>query len=58
VEPNIFSNSDFEVIIDNKIYNIPKGTTKDYRFKLKTGVNNITLKGNGVIEFLFRKEVL
>ena len=58
IEPEIIASSQFEITLDNKKYVVEAGTSKDYRFKLKKGNNNITLKGNGTIEFKFRKEVL
>ena len=58
IEPTIIASSNFEIVLDNKKYIVESGTSKDYRFKLKKGNNNITLKGNGTIEFRFRKEVL
>lgn len=58
IEPTIIASSQFEIVLDNKKYIVESGTSKDYRFKLKKGNNNINLKGNGTIEFRFRKEVL
>ena len=58
IEPTIIASSQFEIVLGNKKYIVESGTSKDYRFKLKKGNNNITLKGNGIIEFRFRKEVL
>ena len=58
IEPEIIASSQFEIILDNKKYVVESGTSKDYRFKLRKGNNDITLKGNGTIEFKFRKEVL
>ena len=58
IQPSIITSSQFEIILENKKYTINAGTSKDYRFKLKPGTNNLTLKGNGTIEFKFRKEVL
>ena len=58
IEPEIIASSQFEITLDNKKYVVEAGTSKDYRFKLKKGNNNITLKGDGTIEFKFRKEVL
>ena len=58
MEPEITASSQFEITLDNKKYVVETGTSKDYRFKLKKGSNNLTLKGNGTIEFKFRKEVL
>jgi phage-related protein len=58
IEPEIIASSQFEITLDNKKYVVEAGTSKDYRFKLRKGNNDITLKGNGTIEFKFRKEVL
>ena len=58
IEPSIIASSQFEIVLDNKKYTVGYGTSKDYRFKFKPGNNNFTLKGNGTIEFRFRKEVL
>ena len=58
IEPEIIVSSQFEITLDNKKYTVEAGTSKDYRFKLRKGINNLTLKGNGTIEFRFRKEVL
>ena len=58
IEPEIIASSQFEITRDNKKYTVEAGTSKDYRFKLKKGANNLILKGNGTIEFRFRKEVL
>ncbi len=58
IEPAIIASSEFEIIKDSKKFIVEAGESKDYRFKLKKGNNNITLKGNGTIEFRFRKEVL
>ena len=58
IEPEIIASSQFEITLDNKKYTVKAGASKDYRFKLRKGNNNLTLKGNGTIEFRFRKEVL
>ena len=58
IEPEIIASNGFEITLDNKKYTVETGVSKDYRFKLKSGINNLTLKGNGIIEFRFRKEVL
>ena len=58
IEPTIIASSEFEIIKDSKKFIVEAGESKDYRFKFKKGENNITLKGNGTIEFRFRKEVL
>ena len=58
IEPEIIASSQFEIALDNKKYTVKAGASKDYRFKLRKGNNNLTLKGDGTIEFRFRKEVL
>ena len=58
IEPEIIASSQFEITLDNKKYTVKAGASKDYRFKLRKGNNNLTLKGDGTIEFRFRKEVL
>ena len=58
IEPIIVASSGFEIALNHIVCNVSAGETKDYRIKLKPGFNNITLKGNGTIEFRFRKEVL
>ena len=58
IEHVVVASSQFEVIKDNISYLFEAGESKNYRFKFKPGVNNLTLKGNGTIEFKFRKEVL
>ncbi len=47
-----------EVIKDGVTYMFKHGTSEDYRFELSVGENNMLIKGNGSIEFKFRKEVL
>lgn len=47
-----------EVTKNNIIYKFNSGTSKDFVFELGIGQNDMTIKGNGTIEFRFRKEVL
>ena len=56
--PSVICSSSMEVIKGNTTYKFNSGTSKDYRFELSIGENNMTVKGNGTIEFKFRKEVL
>lgn len=58
VTPIIISSADMKIIKGNATYNVLKGTTNDYQFELNVGENNIVIRGNGAIEFKFRKEVL
>ena len=52
------SNAPMMVTLDNKTFKFQAGETKDYRFRLKKGENSLKIKGEGTIEFKFRKEVL
>jgi predicted phage tail component-like protein len=55
-----------EVIVDSNMSctlngytaNFTTSKSKDYKFKLQNGYNNITINGTGNIEFRFRKQVL
>lgn len=56
--PTVKSNSNFDVIQGNITYKFTAGITTDWRFMFEKGLNKLTLKGTGTIEFIFRKEVL
>lgn len=58
IVPEIICDSDFEIIKNNITYKIKSGITKDSILTLDIGANNLILKGNGTIEFKFRKELL
>ncbi|MBS6503588.1 MAG: phage tail family protein [Clostridium sp.] len=58
ITPTVICSSNFDVVKDGTTYKFNKGTTKDWRFTLDKGDNNLILNGNGNIEFVFRKEVL
>ena len=58
IEPLIIASNQFQINKDGKSYTVEAGQSKDYKFKLKKGINNLILKGTGTIEFIFRKEVL
>lgn len=58
IVPTVITTSEFEVVLNNKKYSINRGSSKDYKFKFKKGENKLTIKGNGVIEFRFKREVL
>lgn len=58
IAPIIVANSNFIITIYNKRYNIKQGTSQDNRFKLNIGLNELTIEGNGNIEFNFRREVI
>lgn len=58
INPTIICSSDMTILKNNITYTLKAGTTKDYRFFLDRGENDFTIKGNGTIEFKFRKELL
>lgn len=57
ITPSVVCSSTFSVIKSGITYNFSPGTTKDFRFTLDKGLNNLTINGTGNIEFNFRKEV-
>lgn len=58
ITPEIICSNDIKVIKNGVTYSLKTGTSKDYRLFLETGENKLTAKGNGTIEFRFRKELL
>lgn len=58
ITPTVICSNNMEVIKNSVTYKFNTGTSKDYRFELFVGENDMVIKGNGSIEFKFRKEVL
>ncbi len=58
INPQIKASSDFEISKGNQTFIVPAGTSESHDFMLNTGENNLTITGNGTIEFLFYKELL
>lgn len=58
ISPKIVASADFEIIKGDATYNLSAGTTNSDEFMFGLGENVMTIKGNGTIEFLFRKELL
>lgn len=58
IVPTIICTSSIDIIQGETTYKFNSGATRDWRFQLSTGQNNLIIKGNGDIEFIFRKEVL
>ena len=56
--PTIICDSDFRIVKKNMAYNLKAGTIKSYDFRIDKGTNDMTLIGNGTIEFIWYKEVL
>ena len=47
-----------EIIKDNITYKVSKGISNSWNFALNKGENKLTVKGNGNIEFKFKKELI
>ncbi|EEL94934.1 Lj928 prophage protein [Bacillus cereus AH1273] len=58
VTPTISTSSRMTIIKSGITYSISKGVTKDDNFKLKSGENIMTIKGEGKISFRFYKELI
>lgn len=58
ITPTVICSGPINVVKNNITYKFNTGTTKDWRFILDKGENNLILNGNCSIEFAFRKEVL
>jgi predicted phage tail component-like protein len=58
VVPTINVNSTMAATLNGYTTNLTSGNNKDWKFKLQTGINNITINGTGHIKFIFRKEML
>ena len=58
LNPKIEASTAMEIIKDNITYNLPSGTSQSDDFKLSSGENKLTIKGNGTIKFTFFKELI
>lgn len=58
ISPEIEASSSMEIMKDEVTYNIPTGKSKSKKFVLKSGENELTIRGNGTIKFLFYKELI
>ena len=58
VSPEIEASAPMEIIKDGVTYNVSSGTTKSDDFRLQSGENNLTIKGNGTVKFRFYKELI
>ena len=56
--PTVICSGNFDVVKGAITHKFNIGTTKNWRFILDKGENNLILNGTGNIEFVFRKEVL
>lgn len=58
VPPKVIASAQFEIELGNRTFAIPQGVTESSEFTLGLGENKLTIRGNGTIEFQFRKELL
>lgn len=58
VTPKIIASNEFEIIKGSQAYIVPAGTSESSEFTLDLGENDLTVNGNGTIEFQFYKELL
>nr|DAE10367.1 MAG TPA: distal tail protein [Siphoviridae sp. ctwrX9] len=58
LSPIINVSAPMTINIDGKTFNIPAGKSQSTNFVLRPGENNLTITGNGTIEFLFYKELI
>lgn len=58
VFPTIEADSDMEIILNGITYTVSSGITKNADIPLANGENNLTVYGNGTIEFAFYKELI
>lgn len=58
VYPKMIASSEMQIVLDNRTYKIPSGTTESYDFSLVPGENKIKILGTGSISFEFYKELI
>lgn len=58
INPTVICSNNIEVTKGNSVYKFKQGESKTWAFKLDKGINTLTLKGTGTIEFKWCKEVL
>lgn len=58
INPIVICSTDMEIIKGNTTFKFKAGEVKSWSFKLDKGINKLTVKGNGTIEFKWYKEVL
>lgn len=58
INPIIICSNDMEIIKGTTTFKFKAGESKSWSFKLDKGLNNLTIKGTGAIEFKWYKEVL
>ena len=58
VTPKIVASAPFTIVKGNQSLTVGVGTSENKLFKVETGMNTLTVTGNGTIEFIFHKEVI
>lgn len=58
INPIVVCSNDMEIIKGTTIFKFKAGESKSWSFKLDKGLNDLTIKGTGTIEFKWSKEVL
>lgn len=58
INPIVICSNDMEIIKGTTTFKFKAGESKSWSFKLDKGLNNLTIKGTGAIEFKWYKEVL
>lgn len=58
LNPSIQTSNEMKIIMNNRRFEIPRGFSKDSRFRLITGENHFSIEGHGMIDFIFHKEVI
>ena len=58
INPTVVCSGDMEIVKGNTSYKFKSGESKSWSFKLDKGLNDLTIKGTGTIEFKWSKEVL
>ena len=58
INPTVICSNNIEVTKGNSVYKFKQGESKTWAFKLDNGLNTLTIKGTGTIEFKWCKEVL
>ena len=58
ITPMVSCSADMSILMGDTQYSFPPGDTQDYRFQLACGLNQLTVTGNGIIEFHWHNEVI
>lgn len=58
INPIVICSNDMEIIKGTTTFKFKAGESKSWSFKLDKGLNNLTIKGTGAIEFKWYKEVI